>query len=147
MCEEDKKWAIENLSDYGNFEDFVNCWINKFNIFKYIHFIPQYEFLCIPYGNRMPVDFIGRFENIEIDFQNIKNKLYLDPAITLKKENVTSLYKLDYRNFYTDKMRNIVSSVYKKDIKLYTAIFAKYRFSFKTIVFSFFKNFTLFSSE
>ena len=32
--ENDKKWYKENLKEYNNFDDFVNNWVNKKNIYK-----------------------------------------------------------------------------------------------------------------
>ena len=51
---------------------------------------------------------------------HIKNKLALDFAANLIHENKTesSSRKIDYRDFYTDKTRNIVYEVYKRDIDL-----------------------------
>ncbi len=116
----DKNWAMSNLQDYADFDDFVKRWVNSSNIYKYIHFLPQHHFLCLPGSDKLQVDFLGYFENIEDDFMHIKNKLALDFAANLIHENKTesSSRKIDYRDFYTDKTRNIVYEVYKRDIDL-----------------------------
>ena len=120
MNESDKKWSTENLSAYGDFDEFVKRWLNISNINQYIHFIPQYRFLCLPNERQLLVDFLGLFENIQDDFEFIKNKLSLDRNIVFSHENKTHSdnKKLNYRDFYTNETRDIISIVYEKDIKL-----------------------------
>lgn len=116
---EDKKYSETTLSAYNNFEDFVLNWVNRANILECVYFIPQYKFLCLPHSYKIHVDFIGFFENLENDFQYIKKRLFLDVSLELKKINVTSPNKLDYKDFYSTEMRDIVSKVYKEDIALF----------------------------
>jgi hypothetical protein len=120
MNDTDKNWAILNLSEYNNFDDFVRRWVNSSNIHKYTHFLPQYRFICLPGSDNLQVDFLGYYENIEDDFVYIRNKLASDNEVTLKYENRTESNekKRDYREYYTDETRNIVYEVYKKDIDL-----------------------------
>ena len=118
MNEQDQKWANQELAPYESFEDFVKGWINQSNIWRYLHFYPQCKFLCMPDTQKIGVDFLGFFENLHEDFQYIGNRLSLNSGPALKHENPTSHKKLDYRDFYTDEMRHIVSEVYAKDIEL-----------------------------
>lgn len=119
MGERDRMWAAANLVSYRDFEDFIKRWLNKSSIQQYIHFWPQYEFLCIPYSQEISVDFLGFFENIQDDFLYIKKILSLTTNIALRHENKIASYdKLDYRDFYTEEMRDIVAEVYKRDIEL-----------------------------
>jgi len=117
----DKNWASRNLSDYGNFDDFVKRWVTTSNIEKYIHFIPQYRFLCIPNRDEIKVDFLGFFENLEEDFAYIARQLSMADNVTLKHKNKTASNdkKIDYREFYNAETCDIVSEVYKKDIELF----------------------------
>ena len=116
----DRRWAEANLTSYRNFDDFIKRWLNKSRIEQYVHFIPQYEFLCIPYNHELSVDFVGFFENIQDDFEYIKNKLSVDANLTLSHENKTAPdgKQLDYRDYYTNETRDIVAEVYKRDIEL-----------------------------
>lgn len=120
MNEQDRKWSAENIAAYGSFEDFVKGWLNTSNINKYVHFVPQYKFLCTPNDDKLLVDFLGFFENIQDDFEYIKNKLALDDNLAVLHENKTTSNnkQLDYRDFYTNETREIVAAVYKKDIEL-----------------------------
>ena len=94
--------------------------MNTSNINKYVHFVPQYKFLCTPNDDKFLVDFLGFFENIQDDFEYIKNKLALDDNLAVLHENKTTSNnkQLDYRDFYTNETREIVAAVYKKDIEL-----------------------------
>lgn len=120
LNDSDKNWALDNLSEYSNFDDFVKGWLTNSNIYSSIHFIPQYKFLCLPNSNELKVDFLGFFENIQNDFDYITSQLTLSHQPSLKHENMTRTNgkKIDYREFYTDETRKIVSEVYKKDIEL-----------------------------
>jgi Sulfotransferase family len=115
-----KRWAAANLASCENFDDFIRKHLTPPGIYKQIHFKPQYEFLCFPYYHRLSVDFLGFYENLQSDFEYIKNKLSLDASLTLSHENVTATddQQLDYRDFYTDETRDIVGKVYKRDIEL-----------------------------
>lgn len=115
LTEKDKIWADLNISTYSCFEDFVNNWLNEDNISKSLHFQHQYVFLEDENGN-LPIDFIGRFENIEKDFLIISEKLGIDRE--LKKSN-SSERNIDYRSYYNDETRRKVLKVYKKDICLF----------------------------
>jgi len=117
LNENNRKWAASNLDPYGDFEDFIIRGLNKPSIQQYVHFRPQYGFLCMPYSQEIHLDFLGLFENIQDDFKYIKSKLSMNA--TLSYENVTVSYeKLNYKDYYTNKMRDIVSDVYERDIEL-----------------------------
>ena len=116
MFASDRKWAERNLSSYPDFEKFVKGWVNRGNVYTYRHFIPQHEFLRLRSG--VPeVDFIGRFENLEGDFDTVKKRLGIEaelPAI-----NATRSRKKDYREYFTPEMEKIVNGVYRRDIDLF----------------------------
>ncbi|MGX9418670.1 sulfotransferase family 2 domain-containing protein [Vibrio sp. WJH972] len=121
MNDSDRDWALDNISEYSCFNDFVKGWLTDSNIYSSIHFIPQYKFLCLPNSDEINVDFLGFFENIQGDFDVIADQLKLNHKPLLKHENKTksSSQKVDYRDFYTDETRKIVAEVYKKDIEIF----------------------------
>ncbi len=116
----DKKWASENLVSIRSFEDFILRCLPKSSIQQHIHFIPQYHFLISYDNKKILIDFLGFFENIENDFNYVKKKLSKDGCILehINKTNSNDK-KLDYEEFYTEKMQDIVANVYKKDIELF----------------------------
>lgn len=114
MSENDKKWAEQHLSGFDDFDSFVKVWVNRQNIYKGIHFVPQFEFVCL--GDLRPaVDFIGRFERLAEDFNFIREKLGKES--NLQKLNMGA--KKDYRQFYTKETIQIVADAYYEDVKIF----------------------------
>jgi len=103
------------LKNTLSFEDFVLNWINEENIFKIIHFYPQYWFLKNRSG-KINIDHIGYYEQLESSFKllcdkfNFKNKLK-----HLNKNNMS----LSYKDVYNDEMIEKVRLIYNLDIKLF----------------------------
>lgn len=110
----DQNWADRHLKEFYNFNDFVIGWVNKKNIYKYVHFIPQFEFICDENG-RILIDFIGRIETIKHDFASICKRLNIR-AFCL---HLNKVEKATYKQVYTRKTIDIVAKVYKRDIKLF----------------------------
>lgn len=120
LSEQDRKWTEKvKFSSYKSFDDFVKRGLPKPSIHTWIHFLPQSNFLSIPRSRKLPVDFLGFFENIENDFRYITDKLGMGEDFPLKRKNASNLkQKLDYKDAYTDTTRNIVSQLYKTDVDL-----------------------------
>lgn len=113
----DKAWAEKHLSPYRDFETFVLEWVNKTNILKGVHFMPQYTFLTLP-GKRYPeMDFIGRYENLIEDYNQIRNILGFGEQLILY--NKTQNKNSDYRTYFNNKMTEIVYNTYIDDIELF----------------------------
>lgn len=111
----DRRWAESNLAGIDDFETFVTEWLPRADLeHSYVHFVPQYRFLQL----RSPtpaVDFIGRFESIEEDFETIRARLDITPDLShLNRSSRSS----DYRGAYTDEMKAIVACAFRKDIDL-----------------------------
>jgi hypothetical protein len=65
-------------------------------------------------GNQL-VDFIGRYERLEEDFQTICKMIGI--TATLGKENASS--HRDYRSYYSAETAVIVAELYKRDLKTF----------------------------
>lgn len=119
----DEAWAKKNLSKFNSFNEFVVQWLNHRNIYRALHFIPQYEFLFSRNG-QMNIDFIGKLENIDSDFNQIKSKLHIDCTLRHdNKGNLTRKKTRSYREFYTEETRDIVARIYCKDIEIFNYTF------------------------
>ena len=83
---------------------------------------PQSHYIFDPY-NRVKVDFIGRFENLEADFACIKAKLGMEdmPLRHVNKSNTRahSRQSRSYRDEYDLESREIISSLFKIDIEAF----------------------------
>lgn len=112
--EKDKVWFDKNLSQFETFEDFVLNWLDKDNIYKWIHFIPQYEFITV--NDKVLVDDIFKLEHISDGMHTISKTLNI--SVELKHENQNRNRDSKYRDYYTPEMKDIVNLVYKKDIEL-----------------------------
>ena len=108
----DKQWALSNISQYDTFESFVEGWINEENIEKYFHFIPQHKFVCDE-ALTLKVDYLGRFETIQTDFDAIAAKLCIEHQLP----HVNKSQRQAYQTYYTDRTRDIVQNVYRTDIE------------------------------
>jgi len=120
MTEEDRRWAELELNDFDTFHDFVILGLRRRSIREWIHFLPQTDLLFLPGRDRLEVDFLGYFENIQNDFQCIARKLGVDGPIILASKNETSVgNKLNFQEYYTDQTKAIVAEVYRRDIKCF----------------------------
>lgn len=114
----DREWAAQNLSPYPDFESFVGKWLSPDSLHEYMHFYPQSDFLRVN-GKHFPIDFVGRFENLEEDFQFICRKLSIESSLQLLNRSSP----VDYREAYTDEMREVVADVYVEDIDTFSYTF------------------------
>jgi hypothetical protein len=111
-----QRWAKDNLSQFRDFKEFVTRWLTPENIWSYVFFRPQYQFLCLE-GKQPAVDFIGYYENLIPDFEAVCHRI--NSSAKLQKKNCNPLRSQDFREHYTDETRNIVAEVYADDIKLF----------------------------
>lgn len=82
------------------------------------HYKPQYTYF--PYDQKTLVDFIGRYENFEKDFNKICRRIGL--KVKLKHLN-KSKNKRFYPSYYTNKTKAMVMKRYYKDFKLFNYSF------------------------
>lgn len=116
ISDEDKIWIRKNLSMFDSFDDFVNHGLRLENIQSYDHFRPQVDFITLNNTNEIGVDFIAYYENLNKDFERIRNRLDINAELLTLNINSS---KRDYRSYYSEKMIQIVADVYKKDIDLF----------------------------
>ena len=119
-------WVISNY-----------CWNNKNNLkdfqrFESRHFYKHWEQMkrwrgvseaenCFQYNwvlgrdGRTIVDFIGKFENLQGDFDTICDKIGLDRVIV---PHLNRIAHKPYREYYTPETEQLVTEKYDKDIEL-----------------------------
>lgn len=114
---QDKNWSELNLSRYKNFEHFVMEWVSGKNIYSYIHFVPQVDFLIIPGISKIQIDYLGFFENLNDDFDYISSKIKVSNR--LRHINKTISRKKTYAEMYNKDMISLVHNVYRKDIDIF----------------------------
>lgn len=114
----DRAWAEQNLAGFDNFETFVLGWLTKAHAQSWVHFKPQYHWICDDHLTPR-MDFVGRFEDIEDDFKVIAERLGC--ARHLEKGNRTE--HLHYTAYYTPETMAMVAAVYATDIELFGYVF------------------------
>lgn len=114
--EGDRRWAERHLAEFDDFQEFVMKWVSTENVRKGVHFKPQCDFIQVPGDDQLQIDYLGRFESLESDFQHICERLGVDAV--LRHSNRSTQSNRDFRQQYDDRMIQIVADVYRKDIEV-----------------------------
>lgn len=118
MNQHDLKFSNTYLKEFESFESFIYA-LRDYNfrkkILNWIHFIPQYKFVCDENEN-VKVKYIGKYENIGQAFDFIKQYFNMSEKIL---EVINTSDHNAYWSYYTNDMVEIVGEIYKKDIELF----------------------------
>ena len=91
----------------GSFENYIE-WLSKRSVMLQKNFLYDQD--------KQLVDFIGKMENLEHDFNIICQKIGIDTIALPHLNKSNSKY---YREFYNDKTKDIIYKLFKKDIELF----------------------------
>lgn len=69
-------------------------------------------------GNQI-VDFIGKLENIEQDFEIIKEKLNLDKDLKMTNDNRSNFNNIKYRDWVDDETKNLIEEHFKFELDFF----------------------------
>lgn len=94
-----------------SFDHFCNFILLTNRYMEITHTRPQYTFLT--YNQKIAVDFIGKFENLQIDFNNVCNIIGVPPI------KLAHINKSTNKPKFSSYTREIVEHVYKKDFELF----------------------------
>ncbi len=108
-----KKFKLFRFKKKESFENFLGK-LDPIVIRQNGHFIPLH--MIIFYRGKKLVDYIGRFENLQGDYEKIKNKYGTKPLGHLNKSSYKSKKWQDY---YTPRLARKVYKLYKKDFDLW----------------------------
>jgi len=114
MNEYDAKWAKKHLTNCKNFEDFVINFLRSEAVLNYIHFKPQFQF--ITFKNKIHVDKVYKFENIQSAIDDINKVLNIE--VVIEHQNKSEKGN-GYREYYNEGTMKIVANLYKRDINLF----------------------------
>ena len=112
---EDAAWALATLSRYRNFGEFVEHGLSESKLYAHIHLFPQFHFLWL--NGCLRVDFLGRFEQFQQDFESLCSQL--GRRFTLGHANASARPRQDYRSWYSDAQAEKVAKLYHRDIALF----------------------------
>lgn len=120
----DIEFRDKYLSNFNNFDDFLHKLSDPLfsaRITRWPHFKPQTTYLLCQ-DNKISIDFMGRFETIQNDYEEICRIL----RISRKLNTENSSNHKDYRTYYrSSRLIEIVSDVYAADCELLNYEFEK----------------------
>lgn len=116
-----------------SFKDFVKRGLPDKNNYTdaYRHIIPQYDYLYDHEG-KLLVDFVGRFEQLQLDFDHVGSMLgftettlpHVNSSVKKKLLDKVNIFKKSkkrtkYTDYYDSESRKIVERMYLKDIETF----------------------------
>ncbi|WP_136809640.1 sulfotransferase family 2 domain-containing protein [Desulfosediminicola flagellatus] len=111
----DLQFKSRILCNVNSFEEFVCDWLTSDRVYAYTHFIPQYEFIY--QNDECLVDHIGKFENLEEEYEVVRDKLNLpDRLMHLNRSEQKA--KTAISDVYSSAMARKVEEIYRKDFML-----------------------------
>lgn len=101
---------------FSSFDIFVKEWLTSVSLWEEdVIFQFQHEYIYV--DDELMVNFVGKLENIDNDFNVICNRIGIDanlPCLNKSEKN-----KKSYRDYYDDQTKRIVGEIYSKDINLF----------------------------
>lgn len=114
--EKDRLWSEKKLAQFDTFESFVRTGLQNDEIQKWPHFRPQVDFLRGQNG-KIELDFIGRFENLQEDFNHVRDHLGLTGKLLFI--NKTNTKRAPYQTYYTNETQQIAANIYQEDVEAF----------------------------
>ena len=102
-----------------SFEDFLKFKLEEPRPYHYILDAskePQW-FSVVDMNGKCLMDFIGRYENLENDFNSVLKKIGIKKKIKLPRKRKAKDRDKDYRKYYTDRAAEIVEKHFRIDIE------------------------------
>ena len=112
---QDAAYGKKVLARFEDMNEFVETWFDVSKLYDYLHFVPQYEFMCLA-GVDPQVDFLGKFESLSEDFDIIARKLGVHvelPEMNSSKQNK------DWKNQLSIENREKIAELYSIDYELF----------------------------
>ena len=117
----DKQFACKYLKEIDTFESFVLTLDQDPNfrdaVMKWVHFIPQIEFLKINGKELECMNFVGKVENFQQDMIKLCDHLGIKPDKEIKVINASE--RNQYREYYNINTQAIVAKLYNADIQAF----------------------------
>ena len=108
----DLEFSNSYLQEFANFSEFVLKGLEKEEIMNWVHFKPQYTFICDENDN-IVMDFIGKMENLDTDFNTVCK--HLNIVSELQKLNMSAGKK----NNFSEEVKAMIRLKYQKDFNLF----------------------------
>jgi len=119
-----KKWGEYNrtfkslvLDQFSDFESFVFGWLNDETINRWIHFVPQVEFLKV--AGVVRLDFFIQLEEVDNKWIDVRNRYSNVKDLGRENSNSNSNSNSSWAAYYNDDLRKKVYSLYKADFEFF----------------------------
>ena len=109
---QDLEFSNSYLEEFASFDEFVLKGLEKEEIMNWVHFKPQYTFVCDENDN-IVMDFIGKMENLKADFNTVCKHLNIESE--LQKLNMSSTKN----NEFSEEVKAMIKLKYQKDFNLF----------------------------
>lgn len=109
---QDLEFSNSYLQEFASFDEFVLKGLEKEEIINWVHFKPQYTFVCDDNDN-IVMDFVGKMENLNADFNTVCKHLKIDSE--LQKLNMSFAKK----NEFSEEVKAMIKLKYQKDFNLF----------------------------
>ena len=109
---QDLEFSNSYLQEFISFDEFVLKGLEKEEIINWVHFKPQYTFVCDENDN-IVMDFIGKMENLKADFNTVCKHLNIESE--LKQLNKSAAKKIDL----SEEVKAMIRLKYQKDFNLF----------------------------
>jgi len=108
MLQEEYHYQHKLIKSMAGFEEYVEWRVSKERVL-------QKAFVSDKQGNII-VDFVGRYENLQADFQKVCEKIGVTATLLphLNRSN-----HLDYREYYNKRTKNLIFKHFQEDIELF----------------------------
>ena len=109
---QDLEFSNSYLQEFISFDEFVLKGLEKEEIINWVHFKPQYTFVCDENDN-IVMDFVGKMENLNADFNAVCKHLNIESE--LQKLNMSATKKNDF----SEEVKTMIKLKYQKDFNLF----------------------------
>ncbi|MCS3512896.1 sulfotransferase family protein [Pseudomonas grimontii] len=104
------------VSSFRDFDHFIAGWLHPDTLRRQLHFAPQTDFL-VDHMGQMAMDFLGRQESLQQDFQHLCERLGVDSSlphlnVSLGRRNEP------VRDFCNSRTRRLVRRAYQRDYEV-----------------------------
>lgn len=109
--ENDAQWSADHLAEILDFRTFIMEWLSEEKFEERYHFRPQVFFLEDEEGRLAP-NFIGRFENLEKDYQYVQKRIGLGGLLIKKNQSESPKNPMAH---YDLEMKKKIQKIYRAD--------------------------------
>lgn len=120
--DDDKAWSNKHLAEINDFNQFIIDWLTPERLYSHIHFWPQTRFIYDRRG-KLLLDYLAYFEDINDDFDLIRDKL----GLTAELQHTNASDRTHYQDIYSPAAIDKVARLYQRDITLFGYRFDSHR--------------------